>query len=232
MIAAALREDIETYARRCRDENPIFCRAADGTLLKATVTRYIANVHYLIQHTPQYLARARDNARAQGDHKLAAHYAHKLAEEMGHDVWAERDLASLTRIAGATSDVRVTGAMRRLVEMVGRIIDEDPVLYLAYIAFAEYLIVILGPEWLDLLERHCGIPMTSMTVIGNHIELDRDHAEEAFDQIDDLVGDPRKLRPMRQVLTDTLAIFDEYCMELAEGENRTMDERPLHVSAA
>ena len=232
MIAAALREDIENNARPCRQENPIFCKAADGTLRKATVTRYIANVHYLIQHTPEYLARARDRARAQGDQPLAEHYAHKLGEELGHDVWAERDLASLTRMAGATADVRVTSAMRRLVELVGRIIDEDPVLYLSYIAFAEYLIVILGPEWLALLEQRCGIPMSSMTVIGNHIELDREHAEEAFDRIDDLVGDPRRLRAMRQVLADTLALFDEYCMELAEGENMSIDDRHVHVSAA
>lgn len=233
MIAAALREDIESYARRCRQENRIFCMAAEGSLSKATVTRYIANIHYLIQHTPDYLARARDRAQALGDAPLAKHFAHKLAEEIGHDVWAERDLASLTRMTGSSVDVRVTSAMRRLVELVARIIDEDPALYLSYIAFAEYLIVILGPEWLELLERRCGIPMTSMTVIGNHIELDREHAEEAFDQIDDLVGEPHKLRPMRQALAETLALFDEYCMELAEGEkNKGIDGRHVHVSAA
>lgn len=232
MIAAALREEIETYARRCRQKNPIFRMAAEGTLSKATVTRYIANVHFLIQHTPDYLARARDRAEALGDAPLAQHFAHKLAEEIGHDAWSERDLASLGRMTGSTADVRVTSAIRRLVELVAEMIDEDPVLYLAYIAFAEYLIVILGPEWLALLERRCGIPMSSMTVIGNHVELDRDHAEEAFDRIDDLVGEPQKLRPMRKALVDTLALFDEYCMELAEGENKGIDGRLVHVSAA
>lgn len=231
MIATALREDIETYARKCRQTNPMFCMAADGTLSKATVTRYITNLHYLIEHTPKHLARAQERAHALGNPLLAAHFAHKFAEEMGHDVWAERDVVSLTRMIG-TADTRVTGAIHRLVELIERTIDEDPALYLSYIAFSEYLIVMLGPEWLDLLEQRCGIPKTSMTVIGNHAELDREHAEEAFDRIDDLVGDPRKLRPMREVLAETLALFDQHCIELAEGEGKEMNDRHVHVSAA
>ncbi len=37
-------------------------------------------------------------------------------------------------------------------------IDRDPALYLSYILFAGYLLVVLAPEWLVLLEERCGIP--------------------------------------------------------------------------
>ena len=51
----------------------------------------------------------------------------------------------------------------------------------------------IGPRWLALLEERCGVPQSSMTAVGNHVELDREHAEEGFAVIDDLVGDPKML---------------------------------------
>jgi pyrroloquinoline quinone (PQQ) biosynthesis protein C len=80
--------------------------------------------------------------------------------------------------------------------------------------FAEYLTVLLGPPWLALLEERCGIPQSSMTVIANHAEEDRHHVEEALDEIDALVADPRKLRRMREVLLDSCGHFDRFCEEV------------------
>jgi hypothetical protein len=123
--------------------------------------------------------------------------------------------------------------MRRLVDYLTQTIASDPSLFLAYIAFAEYFVVILGPEWLTLLEKNCGIPKSSMTVIGKHIELDEEHAEEAFGLIDDLVPDPRKLQPMRRVLLESVALFDGFSAEIASGAGVHDVELPeAAVSAA
>ena len=103
---------------------------------------------------------------------------------------------------------------RALLAFLESTIDEDPALYLAYILFAEYLVVLLGPEWLTLLEERCGIPRSSMTVIGNHVELDKEHVEEALAHIDDLVSDPRKLSRMREVLLQTIEHFERFCDEV------------------
>ena len=114
-------------------------------------------------------------------------------------------------------------------------IDDDPALYLAYILFAEQLVVILGPEWLELLEARCGIPRSSMTVIGNHAELDKEHVESALEEIDDLVGDPRKLPRMRDALRRSIGFFDRFCVEVTGEEHdadRTDREAAKHVSAA
>jgi hypothetical protein len=126
-------------------------------------------------------------------------------------------------------------SIRDLVTFLATTIDRDPVLYLSYILFAEYLIVLLGPEWLRMLEERCGIPRSSMTVIGNHIELDREHVEEALDQIDALVSDPHKLPSMRAVLLETFAYFDRFCADVTDEVAHKVWASPdaeRHVSAA
>lgn len=236
MIGEALRAEIDRYSIAMRRSNPLFTKAADGSLTAECIARYLANIHSLIGYTPIYLARARDRARYMGDDHLAAHFHHKLGEEAGHDAWAERDFQRVSRQASKQIERNTVPAIRGLIDYLGGMIDEDPALYLAYILFTEQLIVILGPEWLMLLEERCGIPRSSMTVIANHAELDKAHVEEALEEIDDLVGDPRKLPKMREALLESIAYFDRFCAEVTSLENHhdiaASGDPALHVSAA
>jgi hypothetical protein len=216
MIGDALRVDIERYAARMPHENPLYYRAAGGTLSAEHLARYLKSVHVLVQHTPIHLDRAIRRAEALSEPTLVAHFRHKLEEEVGHDAWAERDLRHISRAGAVGIPAAAHPGLVALLRFLERIIDADPRLYLAYILFSEYLIVLLGPEWLDLLESRCGIPKTSMTVIGNHAELDREHAAEAFESIDALVGDPKMLGPMRAVLRESMALFDAFCVSVIE----------------
>jgi hypothetical protein len=231
MIADALDAELKQSAVRLRDTNPLFIGASRGTLTLAHVTRYVANVHHLIRHTPLFLGRARERAEVGGNDRLAAHYVKKWAEEVGHDVWAERDLAQLSARA-PQGDRTIVPAAHQLVAFIFGIIDEDPALYLSYLLFSEGLIALMGDEWLGLLEQRCGIPRTSMTVIGNHVELDRDHMDEALQNIDALVAEPEKLPRMRQVLRDTIAQFERFCDEVVKSETGHDDHSTAHVSAA
>ncbi len=91
MIGDALRMDIECYAGQ-RHRNPLFAMAVAGTLTPRIVAGYLSSVRFMIRHTPLHLRRARQRACELGDVALAAHFEAKLAEEIGHDVWADRDL--------------------------------------------------------------------------------------------------------------------------------------------
>lgn len=216
MIADALRVEIERYAAQVRGSNPLLQGAKRGELTREHVVRYLVNIHHLVSHTPIHLVRARDRARELGDERLAVHFETRFAEEVGHDQWAERDIASLARInAPSMTDANVSSSMKALLRYIEEIIDRDPSLYLAYILLAEYLIVLLGPEFLSELETNCGIPRSSMSVIANHAELDQDHTEEAFENIDDLVGDPRKLPRMREALLESIRRFDRFTVDMA-----------------
>ena len=233
MIANALRAEIDRYAARARSENPLFCRAKAGTLGPETITRYLANIHRMVGRSRHDFARARDRAKERGLVKLSEHYEHKRVEENGHDSWSANDLDKMARRVRTDGLHDVLPTIAALMHFIDEIIDEDPTNYLAYVLFAEYFLVVLGPEWLDLLEARCNIPRSTMTVIGNHIELDKGHVEEALDSIDDLVADARKLRRMREVLFETFRHFDQFSAEVVgaidEQSTATSSE---HVSAA
>lgn len=224
MIGDALRVEIERYAARMPHHNPLYYRAADGTLRAEHLARYLKNVHGLVLHTPVHLERAEARAAALGDGALAAHFRHKRGEEAGHDAWAERDLDRVSQTIKARAPLALHPTMTALLRFLEDTIDGDPARYLAYILFSEYLIVLLGPAWLELLEARCGIPKSSMTVIGNHAELDREHVAEAFEVIDRLVGDPRKLGPMRAVLRESIARFDAFCRGVLEEADVALED--------
>jgi pyrroloquinoline quinone (PQQ) biosynthesis protein C len=233
MIANALRAEIDRYAVRARRENPLYSKASDGTLSPEMVTRYIANVHRMVARSPADLARARDRSKALGLPHLAEYFDQKRGEEVGHDAWSARDLKRMAKQVEADGLHEVLPAIQSLMNFIERIIDEDPTIYLSYVLFAEYLVVVLGPDWVSQLETRCGIPRTSVTVIGNHIELDKEHVEEALDRIDELVGDARKLPRMREVLLQTFEHFDRFCVEATDSHHESSSAGAVgHISAA
>lgn len=222
MIAAALQVLIETHASTMRRDNALLRRAAAGTLGPDHVARYLAGIHQLILQTPLHLQRARRRAAELGDTALARHFAHKLSEEVGHDAWAESDLAQVAPMRRVPAPAATSPAMAELIGYVGSLVDERPSLYLAYILVAEYMTVLLGPEWIALLETRCAIPASAMTVIGNHAELDKAHTQEAFDHVDALVGDPSALPLLRDVVRTSLAMFERFCREVVDLTDREL----------
>jgi hypothetical protein len=219
MIALALRDQIDVYASTLKTENVLFRRTGEGTLGVEEVAFYLSNIRELVKTTPRQLTVARRHAKRLGNEALAAHFLHKLGEEVGHDRWADDDLETLRdRVRPVNPDI--CASMRDLIAWIDATIDEDPVLHLAYMLFSEYLIVLLGPAWLELLEAHCDVPRSSMTVIDKHAELDRDHVDEAMGEIDRLVDDPAKLRRMREIVAESIEHFERFCGEVCDAESR------------
>jgi hypothetical protein len=218
VIANALRVDIEKYSSQAK-LNPAYAMAREGKLGRKSVVLYVSNILHLLRHTPPYLERAKKRALERGDRRLAAFFDEKMAEETGHDRWAEQDLFNLRDSFGVASEGAVTPALRSLLAYLEETIDQDPTLYLSYILFAEYFTVLEGPEWLALLEDRCGVPQGFMTAIANHVELDKEHVAEGLDMIDVLVTDPSYLDSMRRTLHQSIQHFDRFMCEVAESAN-------------
>lgn len=223
MIAEELKQMIEAYAPVMRTENPLFCRAREGTLGAVHLTHYVGNVGFLVEHSPRHLRQAAARARQERNDALAEHFNHKLGEEIGHEQWGKNDLERLDGGRQANGWPAAIPAMVDLIGSIEEMIERDPADYLAYTLFAEYFVTLLGPEWLLLLEERCQVPRASMTLIGNHAELDREHASEAFDSVDELVGDPRKLPSMKRAVANTIALFARICSEAVEAGDRAME---------
>ncbi|HVY46640.1 MAG TPA: hypothetical protein VHB21_12215 [Minicystis sp.] len=223
MIANALRGDVERYAELVRRDNPLFVRAAAGSLDRASIAKYLANIRYLIRHTQHHFIVASDEAALRGYPELAVYYRHKQREEAGHDEWARRDLQRVANRDAGWADDNIVPAMHELMRLHVDWIRRDPRLFLSYMLFGEYLIALIGPAWLKLLAERCGIPASSMTVVGNHTELDPGHVEEWSECVDRIVTEPHMLQPMRDVLLETFASFERFCAEVVEASHE--DER-------
>lgn len=232
MIAAALRVEIERHAERMRRDNALLRRAAEGTLVPDHVARYLVSIHQLVLHTPIHLELAQRICQQSGRARLAAHFARKRGEEEGHDLWAESDLERVGAMVRSGATAHTAPAMRALIDYIAAIVRHDPAQYLAYILVAEYVTVLLGPEWLHQLEVRCGIPRTAMTVIGHHAELDKAHSQEAFDDLDALIEDPRLLPALRTVVAESLRRFEAFCNEVVALTDAQLTSAIVHAPAA
>jgi hypothetical protein len=210
-----MREDIDAFADDVRKTSRLLQLARTGKLSPHALGRYLRSIHYLLLHTPIHLSLAERCAIERGHPDLARYFALKRDEETGHDRWAEADIARLTDRFGVVVPEDPMPAMKVLVDANASTIRENPVLYLAYILFAEYFMVVIGPEWLRAVREKCGVPESLMSAIGNHVELDQDHVEEGCAEIDTLV-DVRCAREMREALRGMTRRFSAFCDELCE----------------
>lgn len=225
MIADALRLDIEAHAARVRTGNVLLARAAAGELSSAAVERYLVVLRYMIANTPPNLVRARDRAQEAGLDALAAYYAEKLEEEDGHERWADHDLEVLRSSRDLTAHSAPVPAAIELNAFLQRVIDRDPVLYLAYVLWAEYFTTLAGGELVQYLVERCDVPAEAMTCLAKHVELDKDHTEENLDVIDGLVDDASMLAPLRSVLQTSMALFDRASDQILEAELAATEEQ-------
>ncbi len=191
-----LKARVEQYWKHLRINEPYNKAILEGRATPEMVTRFLVNVHYLIQHTPIHLDLAIRESEKRKLSKLKAFFENKKREEVGHDKWAEDDLAVVNKKRQLkTQDATVDPTMKHLISHIELIIATDPYLYLSYIFFAEYLCVICGPETTEALETKCGFPPKSMTVVENHAELDKDHVHEWEAIMKDIV-DEKVYRPL------------------------------------
>jgi hypothetical protein len=209
-ISDILRRDIDEFADRFRARSELLRRARNGALSPDLVGRYLRSLQYLIRNTIVHLSLAEARAKALGQDDLAAHFAAKRSEEQGHDRWAEADIARLCeRFVVAVPDEPSPGIVA-IVEANTRIVHDEPRVYLAYMLFAEYITVVLGPEWLSALADKCGIPVDYMTVVDKHVELDKDHATEGCMAIDDFF-DASPSDAARVALRGMMERFTAFC---------------------
>lgn len=229
MIADALRLETERFDRSL-DTHPLMQMTRSGRVGRPLIKDYLTNLRYMLVHGPIHIRAAAERARVLGNESLCRHFEEKLPEEVGHHEWAERDISSVSVTDAADAEPQISAHIRDLVAFVSASIERDPALYLAYALFAEYFTVIAGPRWLDALEEKCNIPRSSMSAVANHVEADRHHVDKAMEEIDDLVGDPAKLGPMRDVVLTAARYLEAYYGELASS--CSAPRSGVHVSAA
>jgi hypothetical protein len=218
MIANSLKNEIEVYAARLLRSSRLFRLAQEGGVTPRTVGVYLFNLRYLFGQTVTHLKLACRESKARGWPALADYYATKAVEEQGHDAWADSDLARVTHQQDVMLPSQPSPAMADLVHYLRKVITTHPQNYLAYTLLAEYSTVLAGPAWLKALEEKCGIPPSSLTAVGRHIELDQDHVSECFSQIDELIT-PLELPALTETLLRSMRYFERFFDEISVVDN-------------
>jgi hypothetical protein len=138
-----------------------------------------------------------------------------LGEEHGHDAWAESDLRAMGTHFGAVvvAERAPCRAILALVQDLERAIASAPSSYLAYILFAEYITVLMGPVWVNALREHCGVPAEALSVVSRHADLDREHVAECVSEFDALLATSEAERTF-ETLRLSMRHFESFCDEL------------------
>ncbi len=217
MIADILKTTVEQLALESCRSNRLWQYAMDGRATPRMVASYLRSLEYMVGSTGSCLTRARASARVLGKSDLEQFFAHKLAEELGHDEWARGDIEVLAASRGGLVSDAVPGIIG-LIDFTKETIDRDPELYLAYMFWAEYMTTLVGGEFCRALVQRCGVPRDALTCVERHVELDAEHADDEMDAIDRLVCDPRKVDAMRKVVIEAAGLFDQACAQMVESD--------------
>jgi len=218
-IADLILAEVSSFAERLQREHPLMQAALQGRVAPLTVARYLAGVRCLLEHTPIHLETAATVAREHGPPELVEYFRHKRREEDGHARWAESDMAELERVFGVSAS-EVPSSMLSMVAFLGRIVRNQPCHYPGYILLAEHLTVQVGGVWVKALGDHCGIPLSALSSIAKHVELDQFHVAEGRDEINHVLRSLDEPAPLLETLRGAMSHFEAFCDELAQSVDR------------
>lgn len=209
-----LKLDIERFAADARSGNELLAKARAGRVGPQAIAVYLGSLLHLVRQTPPCLADAEARARELGRGDLAAYLGRKRLEELGHELWAEHDLQVLQSRYGI-GNAGCARSMEEMVAYVRELARRAPLRYVGYALFAEYLTVLLGPEWVTTLERRCAIPASAVSIVVRHAELDREHAASSFVELDELLQNASELAELRQTLGGVMELFSRFTREIS-----------------
>lgn len=217
MFRDKVKQEIEAATKNLLDKNIFIQKARKGDLSKEQISRHIKNILYSIEFTPTHLKTASERLKACGQPEIALFMDEKFNEEVGHDHWAKADLANLGSSNRIQHDKDLTKGIIELVKYIEVLVNNEPLKYIAYMTFVEYFTVLAAPEFLDCVEKKCGVPRTSLSVVSKHGELDKHHTDDDLNAIEKFVDSPQKKREFLNVIYKTAEILDHHFTECAEA---------------
>lgn len=212
-LASQMKDSIESYANDLKRTSPLSPIIANRAFTPRAMAVYLDSLRYLFAHTEQHLRIAAMVSESQGRLDLALYFRQKCNEEQSHDQWAIDDLKKLP--AAVQAGVQPAKAIVDLVDLQARFIEEDPLLFAAYAQWTEYFSVYLGEEWLSALSDN-GYQRENVTAIGNHLDVDQDHAATGFRELDGLARGFISDAAMLEAIDESGRVFALLCRELAE----------------
>lgn len=198
MYTETIKTKIEQKTQEIVESSPLLLKAKAGTLTRDEVIYYLHNLRYVFEKTPGYLRTASRRAQELGYTELSTFYAKKAVEETGHDGWAKADLEK--QGADLSKERPITPSAIALMNYTEGLVNDEPHLYLSYMAFVEYFTVLASPDFLKDLEENCGIYKQELTAVLNHQISDQDHIQEDLEIMGALIQSPSLIQQLLDVI--------------------------------
>lgn len=215
-LATQLKTSIERWTSELHDRTELGTLSKQGKLSARSVALYLESLRHLFRNSQRNLEVAAAAARALDDAELSAYFARKAAEEKGHEIWAIDDLARFPQ--SVVAGLQPSPAILLLVDLQQTLIEEHPMLFVAYALWAEYFTVLVGDEWLDGLAAS-GFDRERISAIAKHLAADREHAARGFTEVDRLWRGQPAPEAIFAVVDRAGCIFERFCAEIC-GEAR------------
>lgn len=214
MLSVLVETEVRKHAQNMALSHPAVTQANAGKVAASNVLDYLASLRFLLSRTVPHLRRAKARATDMGLTRLVPYLDQKIAEETGHERWAEDDVRELARHLGSSLAGRPLPAVVELVAFLDELTETDPRLYVVYALCNEYFTVLAGPAWIRGLSENCGVPLQALTAANKHIDADRAHAVHGFSELDELITDAALVPAVEGTIDRTMHLFDRFFREV------------------
>ena len=217
-MAERQKLEIEQFAADLRADHPMFRKAANGELDGEQVKSYLYNVHYLFKNTTKLLARAREICLQRDLTAEAEFFAEKQGRVRELHLRVEADLKRLDGYRSSREGTKsICNTVRELVEFLREITKQDPRLKISYLTLSDYFATLYSEEFLQNLERCCGIDRDQMMAFGHYGQ--HSHQQD-FQGVQRFVQDQVSEETYFAVQTKSMRLMDGFFAEVAGATRR------------
>ena len=168
------------------EASPAMQRILTGDMTIEHYKAYLRQTYHYTRDNPQIQALATVYFHGADRHFVKIFYKHAISE-IGHDELALNDLKSLGQDVDA---IRIENPLPETVALNGfvfyQIYNRNPIGYLGYLFFLEFLPTSSGAGYMQLLEK-AGVPRSAMTFLLEHTHVDVYHNKLMERYVDGLI---------------------------------------------
>jgi hypothetical protein len=183
-IADELKAFIEKYAQNIKVNSLLFEKSKTGELTREQVGLYLFNLYFILSQATVRTETALKVARSRGLDKLALFFEDLIEFEKGHDEWAVDDLDKFGFDELLLDSFTIVPAMKEISAFMHELAQRRPHSYIACHFYSAYIALLIGPEWLELLQLNCGISVTEVSIMQKYQLFDEEYNFNDFSKVE------------------------------------------------
>jgi pyrroloquinoline quinone (PQQ) biosynthesis protein C len=201
---------------------PAMRHLANGVVTLDHYKSYLRETYFYTRENPQIQALAAVYFRG-AERDLVRTFFRHATQEIGHDQLALNDLATLGE---SSENIRRYFPLPSTVGLISfpyyYIQHRNPVGYLGYLFFLEFMPTTSGRAYMDML-AHSGIRAEAMTFLRDHTEIDVAHNKLMEEYAPKLIRNEADLNAVRYALNVTGELFAAMLLGAIENASTSQD---------